>query len=334
MKSDTAALGRSPQHKTLPSSATPGVNVDTASLAALEAAARDFHFLSRQPVHSLLSGRHGSRVRGRGLAFEELRPYLPGDDVRTMDWRVTARTGKPHVRVYAEEKERPALVVVDQRINMFFGSRRAMKSVAAAEVAALATWRMVVEGDRVGGVVFGDKEVTALAPQRSQHGVLHLLGELARHNQALRADAPASQGASHLNAALQHALQLARRDYLVIVISDFSGNDAQTRDLMLELRRRNDMLSVLVYDPFLLNLPDSGHLVVSDGELQVELGFGRETLRSAIHRFADDHNASLVEWHNGIGVPLLPISAAEDTALQLRRLLGYPADASPRRGKA
>jgi hypothetical protein len=84
-----------------------------------------------------------------------------------------------------------------------------------------------------------------------------------------------------LNAALQHALQLARHDYLVIVISDFSGNDAQTRDLMLELRRRNDMLSVLVYDPFLLNLPDSGHLVVSDGELQVELGFGRETERDS-----------------------------------------------------
>jgi hypothetical protein len=105
MKPDTAALGRSPaQHETLPSSATPGVNVDTASLAALEAAARDFHFLSRQPVHSLLSGRHGSRVRGRGLAFgRNCAPTCPGT-TRTMDWRVTARTGKPHVRVYAEEK--------------------------------------------------------------------------------------------------------------------------------------------------------------------------------------------------------------------------------------
>jgi uncharacterized protein (DUF58 family) len=135
-----------------------------------------------------------------------------------------------------------------------------------------------------------------------------------------------------LNAALQHALRLAHHDYLVIVISDFSGNDAQTRELMLELRRRNDMLSVLVYDPFLLNLPESGHLVVSDGELQVELGFGRETLRHAIRRFADEHSAALVEWHTGIGVPLLPVSAAEDTALQLRRLLGHPAEASPRRG--
>jgi len=78
--------------------------------------------LPRQPVHSLLSGRHGSRVRGRGLAFEELRQYLPGDDIRTMDWRVTARTGSPFVRVYTEEKDRPALFVVDQRISMFFAA--------------------------------------------------------------------------------------------------------------------------------------------------------------------------------------------------------------------
>src|SRR5262245_24331599 len=84
-----------------------GVRVDAAALAALEAEARDFHFRPRQPVHSLLSGRHASRVRSRGLDFQELRPYLPGDDLRTMDWRVTARTGHPYVRVYAEEKDRP-----------------------------------------------------------------------------------------------------------------------------------------------------------------------------------------------------------------------------------
>ncbi|MBV8270803.1 MAG: DUF58 domain-containing protein [Cupriavidus sp.] len=333
MRPDAAAQGRSPgTQQPAPSRARPGVSLDTASLVALEATARDFHFLSRQPVHSLLTGRHGSRVRGRGLDFEELRPYFPGDDVRTMDWRVTARTGKPHVRVYAEEKERPALVVVDQRINMFFGSRRVMKSVAAAEVAALAAWRIVADGDRVGGVVFGDQAMTPLAPQRSRHGVLHLLGELARQNQSLRADAPAARGADPLNAALQHALRLAHHDHLVIVISDFSGNDAQTRDLMLQLRRRNDLLSVLVYDPFLLHLPESGHLVVSDGELQVELGFGKESLRHAIRRFADAHSAALLEWHMGIGVPLLPVSAAEDTAGQLRRLLGHPPGAAALRG--
>ncbi|MGD8898369.1 MAG: DUF58 domain-containing protein, partial [Acidobacteriota bacterium] len=103
---------------------------------ALEYRAEGYSFLPRQPVHSVLAGRHASRMRGRGLNFEEIRGYLPGDDIRTIDWKVTARTREPHVRVYTEERDRPALLLVDQRQSMFFGSRRAMKSVVAAEVAA------------------------------------------------------------------------------------------------------------------------------------------------------------------------------------------------------
>ncbi|WP_454764338.1 DUF58 domain-containing protein [Cupriavidus campinensis] len=326
MPLDFAARDRTHANAPAPrSGVTPGVHVDVAALAALEAVARDFHFRTRQPVHSLLSGRHGSRVRGRGLAFEELRLYLPGDDVRMMDWRVTARTGKPHVRVYAEEKERPVLLVVDQRMNMFFGSRRAMKSVTAAEAAALAAWRIVSDGDRVGGIVFGDARMDTLAPRRSRDAVLHWLAALAQHNQRLRADAPARRGAAPLNAALERAVRLAHHDHLVIVISDFDGSDEATRRAMLALRSRNDVLSILVYDPFLLELPDSGHLVVSDGELQVELGFGHDTLRRGIRSFADAHSAELMDWHRRLGVPLLPLSAAEETASQLRRLLGQTA---------
>ena len=92
-------------------------------------------------MSSVLSGRYASRLRGRGLNFEEIRRYLPGDDVRTMDWKVTARTRSPHVRVYTEEKDRAVLLIVDQRINMFFGTRDKLKSVTAAELAALGAWR-------------------------------------------------------------------------------------------------------------------------------------------------------------------------------------------------
>src|SRR5438128_476870 len=157
MRFSLAAMGRSSgvrRKPELPNTSDRGVYTSVAELASMEASARDFSFLRRQPVHSLLSGRHGSRVRGRGLAFEELRQYLPGDDIRTMDWRVTARTGEPYIRVYTEEKDRPAIFAVDQRINMFFGSVRSTKSVAAAEVAALSAWRVFGQGDRVGGFVF------------------------------------------------------------------------------------------------------------------------------------------------------------------------------------
>ncbi|MCO4864481.1 DUF58 domain-containing protein [Cupriavidus sp. WGlv3] len=316
------------------SQALAGVSVDAAALARLEVAARDFHFLPRQPVHSVLAGRHASRVRGRGLTFEELRLYLPGDDIRSMDWRVTARTGKPHVRVYTEEKDRPVLLVVDQRINMFFGSRRAMKSVSAAEAAALAAWRVLAEGDRVGGVVLGDDRIEAFAPRRSRDAVQQLLGGIARFNQALRADAPARRAAGQLNAALERTARMARHDCLVIVVSDFDGHDTRTRDLMLALATHNDVLTILVHDPFLGALPGSGQLVVSDGELQVELGFGHAATRRGIAEFADARARALLDWHHAMGVPLLPLSAAEETAPQLRRLLGRPLQQAPVRQRA
>lgn len=302
--------------------AAPGVYASAADLASLEAAARDFSLLPRQPVHSLLSGRHASRVRGRGLAFEELRQYVPGDDLRTMDWKVTARTGKPFVRVYTEEKDRPVLVVVDQRINMFFGSRRAMKSVTAAEVAALGAWRALAQGDRVGGVVFDDTAIAAVRPHRSRESVMRILERVAERNAALRAESPAKRAPAMLDDALEAAARLAKHDGLVLVASDFDGHGPRTRDLLLRMAVHNDVVAVVVYDPFLTKLPPSGELVVSDGELQVVLDTRDGRAQKDVADFADARAKTLLAWQREIGVPVLPISTAEETAPQLRKLLG------------
>ena len=128
----------------------PRVRVDVAHLRNLAGPAKGLRFLPRQHARSVLNGRHASRLRGRGLNFEELRGYLPGDDVRAIDWKVTARMGEPYVRVYTEERDRPALIVVDQRMSMFFGSRLNMKSVTAAEAATVAAFAILEQGDRVG----------------------------------------------------------------------------------------------------------------------------------------------------------------------------------------
>ena len=116
----------------------------------------------------MLSGLHASRRRGRGLNFEEMRDYLPGDDIRSIDWKATARTGAAHVRVFTEERDRPALLVVDQRMSMYFGSQHNMKSVTAAEAAAISAFRIFGAGDRVGGIVFDDERSMAVAPRRSR----------------------------------------------------------------------------------------------------------------------------------------------------------------------
>ena len=302
-----------------------GVHASVADLVELEAAARDFSLLPRQPVHSLLAGRHASRVRGRGLAFEELRQYLPGDDVRTIDWRVTARTGEPFVRVYTEERDRPTLFVVDQRINMFFGTRRAMKSVAAAEVAALGAWRVLAQGDRVGGFVFNDTHLDEVRPHRSRAAVVRMLETVAARNGELRADSPARRAPGQLDAALDAAARVATHDHLVVIASDFDGAGDRTRDLLLRLGMHNDLLAVLVYDPFLLELPPSGQLVVSDGELQVELDLGHGRARKGIAEMTDARGRQILAWQKELGIPVLPLSEAEETAPQIRRLLGQVA---------
>ncbi|MBY3447834.1 DUF58 domain-containing protein [Rhizobium laguerreae] len=299
-----------------------GVYVSTDELVALEARARDLSFVQKARSHQQLAGRMNSAMRGRGLIFEELRNYLPGDDIRSIDWRVTARTSRPVVRVYSEEKERPALIIVDQRMNMFFGSRRSMKSVTAAEAAMLCAWRILGSGDRVGGFVFGESGTSEVKPHRSRNAVIALADRIAEKNSELRADAAAAAASGQLDAVLETVSNIAHHDHLVVVISDFDGHTARTKDLLLRLSSRNDVVCILVYDPFLLELPASRDIVVSGGGgPQAELALRTASVRTSIDAFARNRGRELRAWQRELGLPMLPISAAEEAAPQLRRLL-------------
>jgi uncharacterized protein (DUF58 family) len=296
------------------------VTITLDELIQLQADARGFSFLPRQPVHSLLSGRHASRLRGRGLAVEELRHYAQGADARMMDWKATARLRSPHVRVYTEDRERPVLLVVDQRRPMFFGSRRAMKSVAAAEVAALAAWRTLQAGDRVGGIVFNDGELIDLRPQRSQTAVLRLLHEVVRMNQALveHSDQPETVT---LNQALEAAVRRANHDHLVVLISDLDGANDDTRRLATTLAAHNDVLIVVVYDPLGASLHNHPDMIASTPDGAVTLPDGNDFPAAFTQAFAE----RLDEWREifrALRVPLLPIATSEPPAQQLRDLFG------------
>lgn len=301
--------------------AAQGVHITTDQLVALEARAKDLSFVQKSRSHQQLAGRMHSSMRGRGLTFEELRDYLPGDDIRSIDWRVTARTSKPVVRVYSEEKERPALIIVDQRINMFFGSRRAMKSVAAAEAAMLCAWRILGSGDRVGGFVFNDSDIDEVRPHRSREAVITLADKIARQNGSLDAGFAGKPSPETLDTVLHRAAGIAHHDHMVVVISDFDGQSAATRDILLRLASRNDVICILVYDPFLIDLPTSGDIVVTGGGLQAELPLRSADTREAIDTFARDRGHELLAWQRELGLPMLPVSAAEEAAPQLRRLL-------------
>ena len=287
----------------------------------MEGLAKGLSFLPRQPARSVLNGRHASRLRGRGLNFEELRGYLPGDDIRSIDWKVTARTGEPHVRVYTEERDRPALLVVDQRMSMFFGSALNMKSVTAAEVAALAAYRILDQDDRIGGIVFGDEHIAEIRPERNRGALNRFLTALADANSLLKASAPAANPVS-MTTVLRSVARFAPRNHLVIILSDFAEIDDDTFRLVSGIARRNDLVLGLVTDPLAREMPDHLEIVISDGQLQVALDTSDKQYGKDLRAFAEGRLAQILEWQTKLGVPVLPLSSGEDTLQQIRRLMG------------
>jgi uncharacterized protein (DUF58 family) len=303
----------------------PRIHVDLAHLRGFERRAAALSFLPHQKARSVLNGRHASRLRGRGLNFEELRDYQPGDDVRSIDWKVTARTGSPHVRVYTEERDRPALLVVDQRMSMFFGTRHAMKSVTAAEAAALAAFRILDQGDRIGGIVFGDDIIAEIRPERSRRALNALLASIAEANTRLSATAPVVETPMPLDRVLSAVARIARRDHLVIIVSDFDGIGPDTRLLVGGLARHNDVILVPVTDPSAQELGPDLRLVVSDGALQAEIDTRHGPVREALHEMTTGRLADVLDWQASFGVPVLPLSAGAETLPQIRRLMGLSA---------
>jgi len=301
------------------------VYVSLGQLMALEFKARDLSFLARQPQGSILAGNHASRLRGRGLNFDELRRYQPGDDLRHLDWRASLRTGKPVVRTFTEERDRPALIVVDQRMSMFFGSQRSFKSAVAAELAALAAWMVFHAGDRVGGLVFNDQRIDSIAPLRSRKRVEALLSRVVQQNRALNAGNPDAEDEDQLDKALQRCLGVAGHDHLICIVSDFAGAGERTLQLMRQLSAHNDVIALQVYDPLALKLPSNGRLLVTQGELQVELAIEKRNVHQPLGDFLSGRLKDVATLLRRSQVPLMMISTAEDAHGQLRAELGKSA---------
>lgn len=300
-----------------------GVHTALNDLVRLRHKARGFTFLPRQPVHSVLAGRHNSRLRGRGLNFEELRNYLPGDDIRNIDWKVTARTREPHVRVYTEERDRSVWLLVDQRISMQFGSQQCMKAVTAAEVAALSAWRVLETGDRVGGIVFADDGDDVVLPHRSEDRVMQLLGCVCRRNKALDARLAPPPSAGALNHALQQVSRLATHDCLVILITDGLGMDAETRRLVSRITRHNDVICALIHDVMETALPDAGRLSFGDGQGRVEVNTRSTRLRKNYQALFEDRLKQIRSASRRYEIPVLPIHTGAGAAEQIRDLIGH-----------
>jgi uncharacterized protein (DUF58 family) len=225
--------------------------------------------------------------------------------------------------VYTEEKDRTVWLLVDQRISMFFGSRWRMKSVVAAEAAAIAAWRVLSQGDRVGALIFDDADLQVIPPHRSEERVTRILKEVIRKNHALHATSATRPGQGMLNLALKRVSALARHDNLVCLIGDGTGIDDDTRKHVTRLTEHNDVLSVFVYDPLEKAMPAAGRLVFSDGSSQVEFNTGERAMRDAYRNDFQKRIERMQATSRRHAIPLLPVHTAEPVLDQVRDELGY-----------
>lgn len=204
------------------------------------------------------SGQRLSKTRGRGMEFDEVRHYQAGDDIRAIDWRVTARTGKTHTKLYREEKERPVYLCVDLSKSMQFGSQLLFKSVQAAHVAAGLAWHTVQRGDRIGGLIFNDSEHHEIKPQGRQHGALLLLRHCAGETESRGNVVDTNKrmlGSQTLLTQLRRLQQICRPGTDIVIISDFFQCQDAELQLMRALRRHHSVTAVQIFDPFERQLP-------------------------------------------------------------------------------
>ena len=247
---------------------TSPVQVTVPELIALNRSAAILRKRPRRPKASQ-SGDYTSSLKGRGMEFDESRLYQPGDDIRNMDWRVTARTGKPHTKLFREERERPVFVWVDYRAPMFFATKGVFKSVFAARTAALIAWNAAQQGDRIGGLIFSENEHHELKPGQGKQGVLHLINRLVSHPSWTERSVD-QQNQTGIKTAIKRLNRLVRPGSLVYMLSDFRDLENAESE-MARLSKHCEVVMLPIHDVLEERLPANGSFRLSNGNSEQEL---------------------------------------------------------------
>jgi uncharacterized protein (DUF58 family) len=263
------------------------IHVSTAELIGLRHAAQSLN-LHASRIRSLHGQNYLSPFKGRGMEFDEARPYQPGDDIRSLDWKVTARSGKPHTKLFREERERPVIVAVDFRPAMFFATQGVFKSVIAAKCAALLAWCATRQGDRLGGFIFSDKEHREWRPTLRAAATLHFLEQLAERG------SPKRDGNDHVANpdtfinAMARLRRVTRPGSLIALLSDFRDLDASSEAHLAQLARHNELMLIFIYEPLETSLPPAGQYRVAGSGREILLDTRDESARKEYaQRFSD-----------------------------------------------
>jgi uncharacterized protein (DUF58 family) len=274
-------------------------------------------------------GGYLSRFKGRGMEFDEVRLYQPGDDIRRIDWRVTARTDQTYTKIFREERERPVFISVDNRPTMHFATRGVFKSVLAAKLAALLAWTAEHHGDRIGGQIFSLEACQELKPHNGKHSVLRFLNvlvtkpELQQQQRSKLAQTPekkaiAADLAMTLEQVLARLTQHVRPGSLVYIISDFRGFDDKAEAHLAKLRRHCDVVLIFVYDPLESCLPAKGRYRFTDDARDVVVDTSDKQRLTQYQQHFELRLQRLELLAKRMGLILIQCSTAQNPIQQLR----------------
>ena len=295
------------------------VRVTITDLIRLNQTASTLNLWPPNTIRALQSGNYLSAFKGRGMEFDEVRPYQPGDDVRHLDWRVTARTGKVHTKLFREERERQVFLWVDYRAPMFFATRGVFKSVFAARAAALLAWSTNHHNDRIGGLIFSDSHHHEIKPQRGKTQVLHLLKQLVAMQSASTANQIDQDAAQH---ALARLRRVAHPGSLIFLLSDFRNLNAKAESNLLQIAKHNDIVMLFIHDPLESQLPPSGSYRLRGGNNEVMLNTTAQDTISAYHNHFIQHQTYLQQLANQHRLLLLNCLTTDDPLAKLKHNLG------------
>lgn len=294
----------------------PGTWASVQDLIALQSHAGAIGLKPTGAARARRAGEHMSRFRGRGMDYRESRSYVAGDDVRSMDWRVTARTGQAHVKIYEEDRERPVVVFLDLNPGMFFGTRRQLKSVVAARAAALFAWAAADGGDRVSAMM-SNGEHRELQPRGGRHGALELIRQVVQHTDP-RIGIEATPDPDALNAALRRLCRVNRPGSLTLLLGDFYGLDAHSDKLLFRLRQHGDVVAVQIVDPLEEAAPPAAVYEVETNGRRIQLDTRSTVARQAYRAHFSHHHAAVAATMRRHGIALVRLSTEADVSAALR----------------
>lgn len=247
-----------------------GTTLELKTLIRLRAAARGLELGARRRTLSAQAGGYLSVYHGRGMEFDEVRTYQPGDDARTIDWRVTARRGRPHTKLFREERERPVLFLVDLHPGMFFGSRVQYKSVLAGRLSALLGWAAIRAGDRVGGIIQAADAHQEIHPAARESGLLPLLRAMVQ----LQPTSPGNLHIGRMDRSLARLSRITRPGSLVVIFSDFREFGDEAEKHLGTIAQHNDVVCAFLYDPLEASAPPAGRYQLGVNQQRLSLDTG------------------------------------------------------------